>query len=111
MRKKTKKNTGVAERHCLSIIPLCISGKCVLTDFKMDTDQSDGMTTDQSDGSIPTNRDKTTDQSDTLLERNRRENIKATSSPLPALRQAKTLTENQQRERIRKQIKILRNAS
>jgi len=116
MRKKTKKNTGVAERHCLSIIPLCISGKCVLADFKIDTGQIDGQDTGQNDGSIPTNRDKTTDQTADLLEMNRKENREST--PLPAKRQAKALIERitppitqmtgqEFQERRRRQIKAL----
>ena len=93
MRKKAKKDTCAAERHCLSIIPLCLPGKCVLTGFKTDTGQSYGLTTDQSDGSIPTNRYKTTDQSIDLLERNRKRIERSTPLPLPALGQAKALKE------------------
>jgi hypothetical protein len=80
------------------------------------------MTTDRNDGSIPTNRDKTTDQSVDLLERNRKENRKATPLPSPAKKQAKALiekigmprkrmSEQELRERLQKQIKALRNAS
>ena len=122
MRKKTKKNTGVAERHCLSIIPLCIPGKCVLTVSKLDTLQVDGMTTRQLEGLVPSNQVKTTLQSDTLLERNRKENREATPLPSPAKKQAKALiekigmprkrmSEQELRERLQKQIKALRNAS
>jgi len=93
MRKKAKKDTCAAERHCLSIIPLCLPGKCVPTDFKIDTDQSCGITTDQSDGSIPTNRYQTTDQSFDLLERNRKRIERSTPLPLPAKGQAKALRE------------------
>jgi len=92
-------------------------GKCVLTDCKIDTDQSGGMTTDQSDGSIPTNRDKTTDQSVDLLERNRKENREATPLPSPAKKQSKALIEKTMpkmrmtgqefQERRRRQIKAL----
>ena len=90
------------------IIPLCIGEKCVLTDCKIDTDQPDGLRPVLQDGSMPTNRDKTTDRQADLLERNRKRTERARSLPLPALRQAKTLTENQRRERMRKQIALLR---
>ena len=103
MRKKTKKNTGVAERHCLSIIPLCIPGKCVLTDCKTDTGQNDGLSTV-----------KMVD----LIERNRKENREATPLPSPAKKQSKALIERitppitrmtgqEFQERIRRQIKAL----
>ena len=109
MRKKTKKNTGVAERHCLSIIPLCIPGKCVLTDCKTDTGQNDGQ--------IPTNQAQTTVRNVDLIERNRKENREATPLPSPAKKQAKALIEKTMpkmrmtgqefQERRRRQIKAL----
>ena len=118
MRKKTKKNTGVAERHCLSIIPLCIPGKCVLTDCKTDTGQNDGLSTVKMVGQIPSIQSQTTVKMVDLIERNRKENREATPLPSPAKKQAKALiekigmprkrmSEQELQERRRRQIKAL----
>jgi len=90
------------------IVPLCMPVKCVLTDFKIDTGQIDGQNTGQNDGSTPSIQSQTTVNSADLLERSRKRIERARSLPLPALGQAKTLTENQLKERIRKQIALLK---
>jgi hypothetical protein len=112
------------------IVPLCIPAKCVLTDFKIDTGQIDGQDTGQKDGSTPSIQSQTTVKTADLLERSRKRIERARSLPLPALGQAKTLTEDQPdgevspasaladseaglkadqlRERLRKQIALLK---
>lgn len=78
------------------IVPLCMPERCVLKDIKIDTGLNDGCITEQTDGLIPSNCAESTVKRADLIERNRRMNIKATSLPLPAEEQAKTLAENQQ---------------
>jgi len=99
------------------IVPLCIPGKCVLTDCKTTTDRNDGMTPVKNDGQIPTNQAQTTVRNVDLIERNRKENREATPLPSPAKKQAKALIEKTMpkmrmtgqefQERRRRQIKAL----
>jgi hypothetical protein len=109
--------------------------KCVLTDCKIDTVLQDGQDTVLRDGQRPSYRTQSTVLQADLIERNRKENRKATphlqniqnriaegagSTPLPspAKRQAKALieritppitrmTEQEFQERRRRQIKAL----
>ncbi len=75
------------------IVPLCLTGKCVLSGMKISPIRLAGMSTVQEDGEVPSNQTQTPIQSYDLLERNRRKNIKATSLTLPALGQSKPLAE------------------
>jgi hypothetical protein len=90
------------------IVPLHIPLKCVLADFKINTGQNDGLDAGQIDGSVPSIQSKTTVKTADLLEKSRKRIERPRSLPLPAPRQAKTLTEDRQRERIRKQIVLLK---
>jgi hypothetical protein len=104
--------TRSGKNHTVRImVPLCIPGKCVLTDFKIDTGQDDGRPAGRNDGSIPSNLSQTTVKMADLLERNRKkierstphlqifkfelsEGAGSTPLPLPAKGQAKALIEN-----------------
>jgi len=96
------------------VVPLCLPGKCVLSDTKISPIQLEGTSTIQEDGAVPSNQTQTPLQSYDLLERNRKENIKATSLTLPALGQSKTLAENRdarQSQPLRPTTPIVRNFS
>ncbi|MBN1786949.1 MAG: helix-turn-helix domain-containing protein [Sedimentisphaerales bacterium] len=79
------------------IRPACLPGKCQMPDnitFK-EPDLSAGIATDLQTGQPPTNQSQMTDLQTDLLERNRRENRKATPLPLPVAEQAKALEDQQ----------------
>ena len=103
------------------IIPLCMPGKCVLTDNKAAHDVDVVAAHDIGVVTPTTNRALTHDKHVTLLEGNRKENRESTPLPLPALGQAKALkekmmpktriTEQEFQERRRRQIKALMESS
>ncbi|MDD5135407.1 MAG: hypothetical protein PHP01_08360 [Phycisphaerae bacterium] len=73
------------------IVPMCFEGKCRLSDFKIDHDLQvvgGNGPEDRSPAAYSTQADGLQDD---LLERNRKNNIKLMSLPLPGEEQAKTL--------------------